>query len=94
MYVDSYPVNSKSLPIVSRSPVSKSIYQSWSEGGKESYRTTIVNKIVSDIRRSLTNANLFKPFNKRHFTNEVDGYACVISFPMKMIYFEILIYSS
>ncbi len=78
MHANSYSLDLKPSSVVFRSRVSIPTYRSGSEGGKESHRTsldskTIVNKIVSDVRRSLNNNNLFKPFNKRSYTNEVDG---------------------
>lgn len=60
MYVNSLSLGYKSSYVVTRS---------WPENAKES----LFNKFVSDVRRSLNKANLFKPFNKRFSINEVDG---------------------
>ncbi len=90
MYVDSYPSDLKPSPVIFRSslltPTDRSGLSNslQPEGGKALLRTTqsnttIVNKLVSDVRKSLNNTNLFKPFNKRPYTNEVDEYAIFFS---------------
>jgi len=89
MVVDSLSSDIKSSSIVFRpctyrSSLPKSFQ---SEGVKESHRTafystTMVSKLISDVRRSMTHNKLFKSFNKRHYTNEVEGrdYAYCIFF--------------
>jgi hypothetical protein len=89
MYVDSYPSDLKPSPVIFRLSLSTPADRSGSlnslhpEGGKAlrttQSNTTIVNKLVSDVRKSLNNTNLFKPFNKRPYTNEVDEYAIFFS---------------
>jgi hypothetical protein len=96
MYDNSDPLDLKPLPVIFRSSVSIPTYRPWSEEGKQSYRTslsskTTINKFVLDVRRSLNKTNLFKPFIKRNFTNEVDRYAYIFYYSVKMIYFEMLI---
>src|SRR5688572_1515025 len=79
--------DSESSSIVFRSSLSQPANRSWISNSlhlndvkklhrKSLQSKTIVNKFVVDIRRSLSNTNLFKASNKPDHTNKIDRYVC------------------
>lgn len=72
MSTDSFPLDGKFPSIIFRSSIDRSSLSDsfYSEVVKESH-TTIFSKFISNVRRSLNNANPFKSSNKRHYINEL-----------------------
>ncbi len=73
MSVDTSTPNGKAPSVVFRTSTYRTSLSTRSldlERVKES-RMTITSKFISDVRRSLNNATLFKSSNKRRYTNEL-----------------------